>query len=366
MPLNEFITLGRSGLRVSPFCLGTMTFGTEWNIGVGPQESYQLMDAYLSKGGNFIDTANIYNKGHSEKIIGDYFAPGSGTAWSGRRDRVVLATKFGGSLYTTDPNGGGAGRKAIINQCEESLRRLKTDYIDLYWLHFHDRHTPIEETMRTLDDLVRSGKVRYIGFSDTPAWKVVQAQCEAAYRGWAPLVALQIEYSLIERTVEGDLVPMAQANGLGITPWSPLKYGILSGKYTRDNRPSEGRGAGEWVTKWLDERAYRIIDEVVKVAKETSSTPAAVSLSWLQRRPGVSSTIIGARKVEQLEENLKALELKLTQEQATRLEEVSRPTLNFPYEFLANIGSVIHGGLSVNASAPPAWGNAPKTEAERH
>jgi aryl-alcohol dehydrogenase-like predicted oxidoreductase len=364
MPLTDFVTLGRSGLRVSPFCLGAMTFGTEWSIGVGPEDSYKLLDAYTSHGGNFIDTANIYNKGHSEKIIGDYFAKGGPGA--GKRDRAVIATKFCGNLFPTDPNGGGAGRKAILDQAHESLRRLRTDYIDLLWMHFHDRHTPIDETMRTLDSLVQSGKVRYIGFSDTPAWKVTQAQYEAHLNRWTPLVALQVEYSLVERTVEGDLIPMARELGLGVTPWSPLKYGILSGKYTRQNRPKDGRGSSDWVTKWLDERVYRIIDELVAVAASANCTPAQAALAWICKRPGVTSPIIGARRVEQLEENIKALDVKLTDAQIAKLEEVSRPTLNFPYEFLANIGSVIHGGLSVNGSTPPAWGNAPKSDAERY
>ena len=172
----------------------------------------------------------MYTKGHSEKIIGDAHRRGSR-----QRDRIVIATKFFGNLYRGDPNGGGAGRKGIVAACEQSLRRLQTDYIDLYWMHAWDKFTPIDETMRALDDLVRAGKVRYIGFSDTPAWKVAQAQLLAQLHGWTPLVALQIEYSLIERTVEGELIPMAQELGLGVTPWSPLRGGVLSGKYTREN-----------------------------------------------------------------------------------------------------------------------------------
>lgn len=217
MKLTDYRTLGRSGLRVSPLCLGTMTFGSDWGWGAGVAESRAMLDAYLGAGGNFLDTANIYTKGHSEAILGDYFAERGG------RDRAVLATKFCGSLHRGDPNAGGAGRKAIQQQLEQSLRRLRTDCVDLYWLHFDDPHTPIEETMRALDDLVRAGKVRHLGVSDTPAWRVVQGQLEAQFRGWSPFVALQIEYSLIERTVEHDLMPMARSHGLGVTPWSPLK-----------------------------------------------------------------------------------------------------------------------------------------------
>src|SRR5580693_4715755 len=230
MPLNSYTTLGRSGLRVSPFCLGAMTFGEDWGWGATPEDSSKIIGTFLERGGNFVDTANFYTYGHSEKIIGDFIAQDRA-----RRQRMVIATKFFGNLYPGDPNGGGAGRKGIVAACEQSLRRLQTDYIDLYWLHAWDRFTPIDETMRALDDLVRGGKVRYVGLSDTPAWKVAQAQTLAQCRGWTPLVALQIEYSLLERTVEGELIPMALEMGLGVTPWSPLRGGALSGKYTRDN-----------------------------------------------------------------------------------------------------------------------------------
>ena len=192
------------------------------------------MARYFERGGNFIDTANGYTGGHSERIIGNYIAHDRA-----RRDEIVIATKFFSNLSRRNPNGGGASRKAVVASCEQSLRRLRTDYIDLYWMHVWDRFTPIDETMRALDDLVRAGKVRYIGFSDTPAWKVSQAQTMALFRGWTPLVALQIEYSLLERTVEGELVPMAQELGLGITPWSPLAGGVLSGKFQ-----PRGRGLG--------------------------------------------------------------------------------------------------------------------------
>ena len=228
MPLDHYVTLGRSGLRVSPLCLGAMTFGEDLGWGSSVEESQRIIDRFVELGGNFIDTANFYTKSHSEKIIGDHVG-----RHAGRRDRLVLATKFSGNLYPGDPNGGGSSRKTIISSCEDSLRRLQTDYIDLYWLHNWDVHTPIEETMSALEDLVRAGKVRYIGVSDTPAWKIVEANMTAHLRGWAAFVGLQIEYSLLERSVEQELVPMARELGLGITPWSPLKSGALSGKYTR-------------------------------------------------------------------------------------------------------------------------------------
>ena len=361
MPLNHYVTLGRSGLRVSPFCLGAMTFGQDLGWGSSVEDSQTLIDRFLALGGNFIDTANVYTNGHSEKIIGDHLG-----RTPSRRERVVIATKFYGNLFPQDPNGGGAGAKSLVSATHESLRRLQTDYIDLLWMHAWDRHTPIEETMRALDDLVRAGKVRYIGFSDTPAWKVAQAQLTAHFRGWAPLVALQIEYSLLERTVEGELLPMAQELGLGVTPWSPLKSGVLSGKYTRENAGKVKADRGAWVESNLGERAYSVIDVLLRVAKELDSTPARVALAWVQNRPGVSSTIIGARTLEQLENNLGALELKLTPAQLTALDEVSTPVLNFPAGFLQGSPTFMHGGLTVNGvSAPPLpW--APKPDSPRY
>src|ERR1700730_2321994 len=227
MALDSYVTLGRSGLRVSPFTLGTMTFGEDLGWGSSPEEATNILAAYLVRGGNSIDTTNIYTSGHSEKIIGDYFA-----GQRALRDRVVIGTKFFGNLYAGDPNGGGPGRKAIVQQLENSLRRLRTDYVDLYWLHNFDPATPAEETLRALDDLVSAGKIRYVGFSDVPAWATAEAATIARFRGWAPIIALQLEYSLLERTAEGELIPMAQALGMAVMPWGPLKRGFLSGKYS--------------------------------------------------------------------------------------------------------------------------------------
>jgi aryl-alcohol dehydrogenase-like predicted oxidoreductase len=360
MALTDYVTIGHSGLRVSPFCLGAMTFGEDWGWGSSAAESGAIMARFMERGGNFIDTANVYTKGHSETIIGDFIGRDRGT-----RDRVVLATKFFGNLYPGDPNGGGAGRKTIVASCEQSLRRLQTDYIDLYWMHCWDRHTPIEETMRALDDLVASGKVRYIGFSDTPAWKVSQAQTIARFRGWAPLVALQIEYSLLERTVEGELVPMALEMGLGVTPWSPLKSGVLSGKYTRENAATVKADRGERVTQNLGEKVYAIIDELTAIGKELTASPASVALAWVQGRPGVTSTIIGARRMDQLDQNLAALDLRLTADQIARLDTLSKPTLSFPMQFLHVASMFSQGGTTVNGEKAMVWPLAPKSDAER-
>src|SRR5260221_2595211 len=299
MALNDYVTIGHSGLRVSPFCLGAMTFGEDWGWGSSVAESESIISRYMERGGNFIDTANVYTKGHSEKIIGDCIGRDQS-----KRDRVVIATKFFGNLYPGDPNGGGAGRKTIVSSCEQSLRRLQTDYIDLYWMHCWDRFTPIEETMRALDDLVTAGKVRYIGFSDTPAWKVAQAQTIARFRGWAPLVALQIEYSLLERTVEGELIPMALEMGLGVTPWSPLKSGVLSGKYTRENAATVKADRGERVTQNLGDKVYAIVDALQAIAKELNTTPAAGALPGVQGPAGGAATHVGAARDARVQQEL--------------------------------------------------------------
>ncbi len=360
MSLAHYVTMGSSGLRVSPLCLGTMTFGKEWNWGSEPEEAKRILDAYVDRGGNFIDTANGYTKGHSEVIIGEHLAHDRK-----KRDRVVIATKFVTNMFLGDPNGGGSNRKAVISQCEESLRRLRTDYIDLYWLHAWDRTTPVEETMRALDTLVEQGKVRYLGFSDTPAWKVAQAQTMALLRGWAPLVAIQIEYSLLQRTVEGELVPMARELGIGITPWGPLRGGALSGKYKRADKGKHQAGRGARVTNYLDVRTFDLLDVMERIANELGTTVPRVALSWLQNRPGVTSTIIGARTMEQLDDNIGALSVKLTAEHVAALDKVSTPTLPFPTDMLSMVPAFAFGGTTINGQASTAWGQAPQNDSER-
>lgn len=361
MPLNHYITLGRSGLRVSPFCLGTMTFGEDYGWGTSVKDAEAIIDRFIDAGGNFFDTANAYTRGHSEKIIGDHIG-----RHRNRRDRVVIATKFYANMYTGDPNGGGANRKSLIAACEQSLRRLQTDYIDLYWMHAWDRHTPIDETMAALDDLVRAGKVRYVGFSDTPAWKVTEAQMFSRFRGTAPLIALQIEYSLLERTVEGELLPMALEMGLGVTPWSPLKGGALSGKYTRQNAGQVKADRGMMIQGSLNEKTYAIVDELQKIATELESTPASVALAWVQGRPSVASTIIGARTMGQLEDNLKALDVRLSPAHVQALEGLSRPTLSFPMNFLDRAAFFMNGGTTINGVAGPPNPMVPKSDADRY
>ena len=350
MSLDHYLTLGRSGLRVSPLCLGAMTFGEELGWGTSVEESQHIIDRYVELGGNFIDTANFYTKSHSEKIIGDHVG-----RHASRRDRLVIATKFSGNLYPGDPNAGGSSRKAIIDACNHSLRRLQTDYIDLYWLHNWDVHTPIEETMAALDTLVTAGKVRYIGVSDTPAWKIAEANVTAHFRGWPSFIGLQIEYSLLERTVEQEQVPMALELGLGITPWSPLKSGVLSGKYTRANVATAQKDRGAWMEYALTEKAFSVIDAMEEIARAHETTVARVALAWVRMQPGVTSTIIGARRLAQLEDNVQSLGVHLGEADLARLDALTKPTFGFPQSMAAVFPSVQNGGTTVNGVyAPPS------------
>ena len=324
MSLDHYLTLGRSGLRVSPFALGAMTFGTDPGAaGCDVEESEKILATYLDLGGNFVDTANFYANGHSERIVGDFLA-----ARPGRREHVVLASKFFGNMFPGDPNGGGAGRGSVIAQLHESLRRLRTDHLDLYWLHNWDRNTPIEETLRTLDDLVRAGKIRYVGFSNTPAWLTAQAQTTASLRGWTPLIALQVEYSLLARTVEGELAPFARDQAMALVPWSPLKNGFLSGKYRRGAEVTDS--ARTSFVGGPSESEFVVIDAVAAIAAELGTSSAAVSLAWLRGRQGTVVPIIGARRLDHLTDNLAGIDVVLSPEHLRTLEEVSAPVLNYP------------------------------------
>jgi aryl-alcohol dehydrogenase-like predicted oxidoreductase len=348
--LDSYITLGRSGLRVSPLTLGTMTFGEDWGWGASPETSEAILAEYLGRGGNVVDTANLYTNGHSEKIVGDFFA-----ARPGLRERIVLSTKFFGNLYPGDPNGGGGGRKALIAQLEQSLRRLRTDYVDLYWLHNWDRRAPIEETLRALDDLVTAGKVRYIGLSDLPAWVSAQAHTIAHFRGWTPIAALQLEYSLLERTAEGELLPMAQELGIGVLPWSPLRGGQLSGKYVRDNGTPADTQRGDLI-EGPTEHDWDVIEAVAQVAGELGVSSAEVALAWVRGRPAITSTLIGARTLEQLRSNLASLDVSLSPDQLAALEEPSTPSLDFPAPYHAGLGPVLgFGGTTVDGVELPTW-----------
>lgn len=322
--------LGNSGLRVSEAALGTMTFGDEWGWGAAKDEARKVYDAFREAGGNFIDTANLYTNGTSESFLGEFMAD--------HRQSVVLATKYSNAMPGTDPNAAGNQRKNMVQAVEASLKRLQTDYIDLYWVHIWDQLTPVEEVMRGLDDLVRAGKLLYVGISDAPAWWIAQANTLAHLRGWSPFIGLQIEYSLIERTVERELIPMAKALNVGVTAWSPLAGGVLTGKYHglggSDQKGDQGRMSSEMMKGFLPEqqRAKRVVDAVKTVADEVDRSLAQVALAWLRSRPVPVVPIIGARKLSQLQDNLASFELTLSSDQIKTLDEASWIDLGFPYD----------------------------------
>ncbi len=330
--------LGRSGLRVSELCLGTMTFGEDWGWGASREESRRIFSAFAEAGGNFIDTANLYTNGTSEKLVGEFI--------SGERARFVVATKYTLNTRPDDPNGGGNHRKNLVRSLEESLDRLGTDYIDLYWVHAWDPFTPIEETMRALDDAVRAGKVLYVGISDTPAWVVSRANALAEWKGWSPFVGLQIPYSLIERTPERDLLPMAEALDLAVTPWGTLGGGVLTGKYrSRQARPADSRYGSQtaWGDISLTERNLAIADEVSKVAGEVGRPPSQIAIAWARQRSASIVPILGARKLSQLKDNMGCLEFELAGEEMRRLDEASRIDLGFPLAFLEQVREIVYG-----------------------
>ncbi len=322
--------LGPSGLRVSELCLGTMTFGEEWGWGADRETCRQILETFAEAGGNFIDTANLYTNGSSERLVGEWVGP--------ERDRWVIATKYSLNTGQGEINAGGNHRKNLVQAVNASLKRMNLDFIDLLWLHAWDDTTPVEEVMRALDDLVRQGKVLYIGVSDTPAWVVSQANTLAMLRGWTPFIGLQIEYSLKERTPERDLLPMAAAFGLGITAWSPLGGGVLTGKY---NLPEAGAGDREESGRLaragaaaLPERELKIAEVILEVADILERSPAQVALNWIRQKNRSAIPIIGARKRSQIEDNLACLNFELSEEQLQKLDEISAISLGFPHDFL--------------------------------
>ncbi len=330
--------LGKTGLRVSELCLGTMTFGQEWGWGASREESRRMFDAFAEAGGNFIDTANRYTDGTSEKFVGEFV--------SGERARFVIATKYTLNTRPEDPNGGGNHRKNLVQSLEESLERLGTDYVDLYWVHAWDPCTPSEETMRALDDAVRAGKILYVGVSDTPAWIVARANALAEWRGWSPFVGLQIPYSLIERTPERELLPMAEALEITVTPWGTLGGGVLTGKYkSGEKRPRDSRYGQDttWGDVYVTDRNIAIAGEVEKVAAEMGRSPSQVAIAWARQRVSSAIPIVGARRVSQLKDNMACLDVELSEEQMRRLDDVSRVDLGFPLAFLEHAREIMYG-----------------------
>jgi len=350
LTLDTYRLLGRSGLRVSPLALGAATFGTEWGWGAERDEARKLFDLYVERGGNFIDTANTYTGGSSERLLGEFTRD--------NRESLVLATKYTTLRRPGDPNSGGPHRKSLFASVEASLRQLNTDYLDLLYLHVWDTTTSVEEILRGLDDLVRQGKVLYVAMSNAPAWQVSRMQAIADLRGWSPLVALQIEYNLIERTGERDLIPMARELGLGVVPYSPLAGGVLTGKYGREDLIAANVVSGDGTRKsfnsglgTLTERNLAIAEVVKEVATELGRTPAQVGLAWTLLNPAVTAPIIGARTPAQLEDNLGALEVEFADAHLARLDEASAIGLGYPHDMLASdhIRAVTAGELTIEA-----------------
>lgn len=328
MPLTAYRTLGRSGLVVSPLALGTMTFGPgAW--GADEATSREIFEAYRAAGGNFVDTADIYSGGESERLVGQFIKE------TGSRDEIVLATKFAFNSSASpldankagkgNPHAGGAGAKNIHRALDASLKRLGTDYVDLYWMHIWDGVTPVEEIVQTLGDLVRTGKIRYYALSDMPAWLAMKAATIAAERRVPGPIAIQVEYSLVARDVEGEHVPAAREAGMGVMPWSPLAGGFLTGKYRREDTTNSGRlsEANPFGQSKFADRNWGVLDSLRRVAEEVDRPMAQVALRWVMQRPGVASTLIGVRDAAQLAGNLAATEFELSDAQMSRLNEAS-------------------------------------------
>lgn len=343
----KYKLLGKSGLRVSELCLGTMTFGEDWGSflkGASKEESKKIFNLFVQAGGNFIDTANVYQNGTSEKYVGEFIAP--------ERDKFVLATKYTLTTNPNDPNAGGNHRKNLFQSVNASLKRLNTEYIDLLWVHIWDYMTPIEEVMRSLDDLIRSGKILYIGISDAPAWIVSRANTISELRGWSYFIGLQIMYSLIERTPERELLSMARSLDIGVTAWSPLGMGVLAGKYNKDNNNKEPKRFDPnhpMVSTFVNERNISIAKEVQAIANEIEKTPSQVALNWIinQKKKGIIIPILGVRTQAQMIDNLGCLEFELDSEHMKRLNEKSKIELGFPYDFISSdvIRNQIYGNL---------------------
>jgi aryl-alcohol dehydrogenase-like predicted oxidoreductase len=337
----KYRLLGKSGLRVSEAALGTMTFGEEWGWGAAKDEARKVYETYREAGGNFIDTANVYTNGSSERFVGEFIKD--------HRHSIVVATKYGNAIPGNDPNAAGNHRKNMMQAVEASLGRLQTDYIDLYWIHVWDQMTPVEEVMRGLDDLVCQGKILYTGISDAPAWWIAQANTLAELRGWSRFVGLQIEYSLVQRTVERELIPMAKGLKLGVLAWSPLANGVLTGKYHGEGKAETGRMASPEMQEYLpeQERTKRVIAGVKAVAEQTGRSMAQVALAWLRHRVVPVIPIIGARKVSQLQDNLASLDLELSADQLNMLDEASRIELGFPYDLYNTqmLRALAYGGM---------------------
>ncbi|MDX8524910.1 aldo/keto reductase [Mesorhizobium sp. MSK_1335] len=349
-----YYMLGNSGLRVSRLALGTMTFGTELGWGADKDTASAIFDAYVEAGGNFFDTADLYTSGTAETWLGSFISE------RGLRDKAVIATKFTMNSDPGNPNAGGNGRKNIMRAVDASLKRLGTDYIDLYFLHVWDRLTPAEEVLRTLDDLVRAGKVRHIGLSNVPGWYAGRTQAIAELRGYEPISALQLEYSLAQRDIEHEFVPFATRHGAGIMVWSPMASGLLSGKYRPTQAGNAGRLDGFRNTthpsfQKFSERNWAIVAELEKVAAELGHSMAQTALNWVVTQPGVATVILGATKVAQLQDNLAALDFSIPVELRQRLDKVSRASAPYPYSYFGPEIQVRVAGGVVTGDKPSGY-----------
>jgi len=357
--LATYSLLGRSGLRVSPICLGAMTFGTDWGWGAPRDTVFAMLDRYVAAGGNFVDTADIYTNGASETLIGEWFRERQ------NRDAIVLATKYTLGSRPGDPNSGGNARRALRTSLERSLKRLGTDYVDLFWMHAWDTLTPVEEVVRAMDEVVAAGLVRYVGLSDTPAWYAARAWTLADERDREKICALQLEYSLVERNIEREHVPLALELGLAVTPWSPLGRGMLTGMFQRGFQGGDGRLSNPNITKSplyakLDnDKNWSLVELLGAIARELGRSPAQIALQWVATRPGVGSTIIGATKPEQLDDTLRALEHPLPRDAIDRLEAASRIELGFPYDWFQSGPSANMSGKTKTIAEPPTWRRGP-------
>ena len=330
----RYRTLGSTGTVVSTLCLGSMTFGKESD----EPTAHRQLDRFVAAGGTFIDTANVYQHGVAEEMIGRWLAGHN------HRDDLVIATKARMPMGD-GPNDVGLSRQHLMRAVEDSLRRLQTDHIDLYQMHCWDALTPLEETLAALDDLVHAGKVRYVGASNFTGWQLQRAALLAHYSGWAPIVTYQPQYNLLAREIEWELVPLCLDEGIGLLPWSPLGGGWLTGKYHPDQRPTGDTRLGEDPERGVEaydlrntDRTWRVLEVVAEIADSRGLTMAQVALAWVTQRPGVTSTILGARTVEQLEDNLGAADTVLSDEETERLDKASRPGLPYPYGFIESMG----------------------------
>lgn len=335
----RYTLFGGTGLRVCELWLGAMTFGEQGGVGAPPEECARLLDAYADAGGNVIDTAINYRGGASEEILGNIL--------TGRRDRFVLSTKYTVTRDPDDPNGGGNHRKNLRLSLETSLRRLRTSYIDIYWVHMWDAHTPAEETLQALDDQVRAGKILYAGISDTPAWVISRANALAAWRGWSAFAGVQAPYSLLRRDIERELLPMAEALGLTVAAWSPLADGVLSGKFTGHGKAGPPSRVDPGA---VSEHQHAVAGLVNGIAAEIGATPAQVAIAWTRARSPAICPIIGARRVSQLLDNLGAAEIDLPREALARLDAATEIDLGFPATFIRDTGPWVFGAAAIQSS----------------